>query len=193
MPSGYTAGTTAALLTDVGVLYFDKQQTADDNPTKYGLSVGGVTFEPGLEWRQPEFDGRRSNIEGLDRLTFREGVITATILMELPKHIPLIEPGATDAAGSAPESTVWTPKAASTFLSPDTDYLHNVRLLWTKSNGTLCGVRMTRALATFTQLAGADKDEGKVQVRIEARLENGAAATSTDTAPYVYVEMSAVS
>lgn len=192
MPSGYTSGTRAALLKDVGVLYFDKQGP-DGNPTKFGLSVGGVTFEPGLEWRQPEFDGRRSNIEGLDRLTFREGTITATILMELPKHIPLIEPGTTDAAGSTPETTVWTPKPASTFLTPDTDYLQNVRLLWTKSDGSLCGVRMARALATFTQLAGADKDEGKVQVRLEARLEDSVAASSTDTSPYVYVEMSAIS
>ena len=192
MPSGYTSGTPSALLIDVGVLYFDKQG-GDGNPTKYGLSVGGVTFEPGLEWRQPEFDGRRSNIEGLDRITFRDGKITGTILMELPKHIPLIEPGSVSSAGSSPETTIWTPKAASVLLTPDTDYLQNVRLLWTKSDGTLCGIRMTRALGTFTQLSGADKDEGKVQFSIEARLENGAAATSTDTAPYVYVEMSAIS
>ena len=62
-----------------------------------------------------------------------------------------------------------------------------------EADGTFVGVRFTRALGTFTQLAGADKDEAKVEVRIEARLEDGAAATSTDTSPYVYVLMSAVS
>ena len=192
MPSGYTAGTRGALLIDVAVLRFDKMG-GDGNPTKYGLSVGGVTFESGLEWRQPEFDGRRSAIEGLDRVTDRSAVLTGVVLAELPKHIPLIEPGATSASGSAPETTVWTPKVASTLLTPDTDYLQNVTMLWTKSDATFAGIRMTRALGTFTQIAGDDKNEGKITFRIEARLENGAAASSTDTPPYVYVEMSAIS
>lgn len=192
MPSGYTTGTRGALLIDVAVLWFDKQG-GDGNPTKYGLTVGGVTYEPETEWRQPEFDGRRSAIEGMDRKVFQGGVFTGEVLAELPKHIPLIEPGATSAAGSAPETTVWTPKAASTFLSADTDYLQNVRMVWTKANGTLVGVRMERALGTFTQIAGDDKNEGKISFRIEARLEDGAAATSTDTAPIKWVEMSAIS
>ena len=192
MPSGYTTGTRGALLIDVAVLRFDKQG-GDGNPTKYGLTVGGVTFEPEIEWRQPEFDGRRSAIEGLDRKVFQGGVITGEVLAELPKHIPLIEAGATSAAGSAPETSVWTPKAASTMLTPNTDYLQNVTMLWTKSDGTFAGIRMTRALGTFTQVAGDDKNEAKISFRIEARLEDGAAASSTDTAPYVWVEASAVS
>lgn len=192
MPSGYTAGTPDALLIDVAVLYFDKKG-GDGNPTRFGVTVGGATFEPGIEMRQVEFDGRRSDIEGMDRITMRTGVISGTMLMELPKHIPLIEPGTVITSGVSPETALYTPKSASTLLTPDTDYLTNVLLLWTKADGTLAGVKMPRALGLFTQIAGEDKNEGKLQFRIEARLENGAAASSTDTAPYQYVEMTAIS
>ena len=88
---------------------------------------------------------------------------------------------------------MWTPKVSSTLLTPNTDYLQNVTMFWTKADGTFAGVRMTRALGTFTQVAGDDKNEAKISFRIEARLEDGAAAASTDTAPYVWVEASAIS
>lgn len=188
MPSGYTSGFEDRVLLDVGVLYYTKKG-GDGNPTKFGVSVGGLSFEPEIEWRHIEFDGKRSDIEGLHRVTNRTGRIKGTFLIEWPKHIPLVEPGATQTGGGT-----WTPKAASTLLEPDTDYLQEVQLIASKPTGGLVRVLMRRALVTKWSWAMEDKNEHKLaDVEIVAVLEDSLAATSTDTAPYTYKEISAVS
>lgn len=191
MPSGYASGFEGRVLLDTGVLYY-KKQGGDGNPTKWGVSVGGLTFEPEIEWRHVEFDGRRSEIEGLHRVTNRTGRIKGTFLFEAPKHIPLVEPGATDSTGGG--ITTWTPKAASTLLTANTDYLQDVRLIATKPSGTLVEVKFARALVVKWAWQQEDKNEQKLaDVEIVAVLEDGTAASSTDTAPYVYVERATVS
>ena len=188
MPSGYTAGMASAVLLDVGVLYY-KKQGGDGKPTKFGVSVGGLSFEPEIEWRHVEFDGKRSDIEGLHRVTNRTGRIKGTFLIEWPKHIPLVEPGATQSAGGT-----WTPKMASTLLSPDTDYLQDVQLVATKPGGTLVRVAFGRGLIVKWSWKMEDKNEHKLaDIEIVAVLEDSKAATSTDTSPYTYKEISAMS
>lgn len=188
MPSGYAAGFEDRVLLDVGVLYY-KKKGGDLNPTKFGVSVGGLSFEPEIEWRHIEFDGKRSDIEGLHRITNRTGRIKGTFLIELPKHWPLVEPGIVE----SPAGT-WTPKQASTLLSPDSDYLQNVELIATTPTGSLVTIKMARALITAWSWAMEDKNEHKLaDVEIVAVLEDSTAASSTDTAPYVYIEKATVS
>lgn len=191
MPSGYTTDFEDRVLLDVGVLYY-KKYGGDGNPTKWGVSVGGLSFEPEIEWRHIEFDGRRSDIEGLHRVTNRTGRIRGTFLLEFPKHIPLVEPGVT--SGTAAGITTYTPKAASDLLTANTEYLQDVRLIATKPDGTLVEVKFARGLVVRWRWQQEDKNEHKLaDVEIAAVLEDGPAATSTDTAPYVYRTLSTVS
>jgi hypothetical protein len=191
MPSGYTSGFEGRVLLDTGVVYY-KKQGGDGNPTRLGVSVGGCTFEPGIEWRHIEFDGKRSDIEGLHRIVGRTGVIRGTFLIELPKHIPIVEPGATEATQS--NITTWTPRAASTLLSPNTEYLQDVRLIATKPDGSLVEVKFARGLVTKWSWVQEDKNEHKLaDLEISAVLEDATAASSTDTAPYVYIERATIS
>jgi hypothetical protein len=189
MPSGYSAGFEDRVLLDVGVLYYTKQG-GDKNPTRFGVSVGGLSFEPEIEWRHIEFDGKRSDIEGLHRVTNRTGRIKGTFLIEWPTHIPLIEPGATQSPGGT-----WTPKAASTLLEPDSDYLQGVKLVATKpGTNKLVEVGFTRALVTKWSWKMTDKGEHQLaDLEIVAVLDATRAAASTDTAPYTYKEISAIS
>lgn len=186
MPSGYTAGLPAATLLDVAVLWYNTFG-GTPHPTKFGVSVGGLTFEPGREIRHIEFDGRRDEIEGLHRFVGRTGVISGTVLIEFPKHIPLVEPGITDATvGSI---TTWTPKASSTLWTPNTHYLNNLRMVGTKPSGTFVDVTFGRAYCRAFQWVGEDKNEQKLaSIEFVSVLEDGPAATSTDTASYVYRE-----
>lgn len=187
MPSGYTAGLPTSVLLDVGVLYY--KAISQNGPTKFGVSVGGLSFEPEIEWRHVEFDGKRSDIEGLHRVTNRTGRIKGTFLIEWPKHIPLVEPGATQSPGGT-----WTPKAASTLLEPDDDYLQEVQLVATKPGGTLVRVGFARGLITKWSWKMEDKNEHKLaDVEIIAVLDATRAAVSTDTSPYTYKEIATIS
>jgi len=126
-------------------------------------------------------------IEGLTRVTFRGGVISGTFLLQSPSHFPIIEPGISEAA------SVWTPKAASTLFTPNTDYLENLRMVTNKSDGTITEVWFPRALCTRWRWVGEDKNEQKVECEFSAVLEDGVAVVSTDTSPWKLRELATVS
>lgn len=190
MPSGYTSSFRGDIILDAAVLWY-KKQGGDGNPTKFGVSRGGIRFEPEVEWRHVDFDGKRSDIEGLHRVTNRTGRISGTWLLEIPKHWPTIEPGATLSSGGGIDT--WTPKAASTLLTPNTDYLQELRMIGTLADGTLGEVFMARALCTRWSWVTEDKNEHVIEAEFMAVLEDGPAATSTDTAPYVFKTRATVS
>ena len=189
MPSGYTAAFPQNIILDMAVLYY--KAYGGGSTTKFGVSRGGIRFEPTIEWRHVEFDGLRSQIEGLHRITNREGRISGTWLIEIPKHWPLVEPGITSAVNGG--ITTWTPKAASTLLTPNTHYLQDLRMVGTLADGTLAEVFMGRALCTRFAWVTADKDEHLAECEFISVLEDGLAATTTDTAPYVYKDRPTIS
>jgi hypothetical protein len=176
MPSPYSSQLPQDVALDGGLILLNSA-----TPT---LAVrGGLEVNTGTEWRNLEFDGKRSDIVGLDRKTGFAPTIRGTVINLFGSTFyTLFEPGGA-AAGSAP--AVLTPKAAGTLLSSG-DYLINVCAAWPQGDGSFVGLFFPFALAMLESVRAQDKNEAEATLTIQARLGTAAAASSTDTAPYTW-------
>jgi hypothetical protein len=185
MSSGYTTSLPSDVLLDTGVLY-------TGGGTKVGVTRGGLKFNPNKEMRNIEFDGKRSNIEGLDRIVNHGASIEGTFIQLGLTQVPQFEAGVTTTTPGGNISKLHTPKAASLLFSAG-DYINNLRLVYARQGGGFVQVRFPKALVSHYQWSGTDKSEAEVQATFESRLGSTAAASSTDTAPYVIEEIAAIS
>lgn len=176
------------VLLDSGVLYIGS--------TVWGAFAGGLKFDPGITYRNTDFDGKRSPVKGLDRVTMRMPKITGTVIQLPPTaaqvagSVPQIEPGgATQATGAWSGSTSFEPKTAGVLLAAG-DYLSNVRCIWqrggtTTSAGSYVQIRFPAGLCTKYDMAGQDGAEVAIALEIEARLDPQVSGFSNiGAAPY---------
>lgn len=181
MPSGFNNATLPQdVLLDSGLLLVN-------SAVPWGVSMGDLSFDPGKEWRQIEFDGKRSSIVGLDRIVMFDSKITGTIKEYSAAKLALLEPGATsNVAGGV--TTITPKKAGSLFVAGD--YLSNVRLAFPRGSGGYAWVKFPKAMCKkYDGIKGKDKDEATTQIEIYACLDMAVAA-DTDVAPYV-IELAA--
>lgn len=166
--TGYTSSLPSDILLDSGVLYV--------GATVFGAFAGGLKFDPGVTYRNAEFDGKRSPVAGLDRVTMRMPKISGTCIQLSTANIAQIEPGAATATtGAWTGSTSYAPKAAGPQLVSG-DYLSNVRLIYqrggtTASAGSYVQVRFPSGLCTKYDITGQDGAEVAIALEIEARLD----------------------
>lgn len=166
--TGYTSALPTDVLLDSGVLYVGS--------TVFGAFAGGLKFDPGVTYRAMDFDGKRSPVKGLDRVTMRMPKITGTVIQLSTTMIAQVEPGAaTNATGSWTGATSYEPKSAGQLLASG-DYLSNVRAIWqrggaTASAGSYVQVRFPAALCTKYDITGQDGAEVAIALEIEARLD----------------------
>jgi len=164
--TGYTATLPADVVLDSGQLYV--------GATVFGAFNGGLKFDPGVEYRNIEFDGKRSPITALDRKT---ALMSTTNVLQ-------IEPGATVVAGGAwTGSTSYMPKDAAGFLAAG-DYLTDVRCVWLRGGGNFVQVRFPSALCTKYDITSQDGAEIAIAITIEARLDMGVTGAQIGDAPY---------
>jgi hypothetical protein len=178
MPSGYTDTLPDDLILDVGILTYEVATVE----TKLGVSRGGLTFESGTQYRNVEFDGKRAEIEGLDRIIGYDPHIKGKMLQWSTDSLPLLEPGS--ASVLATGVTTVTPAAASALIVAGS-YLDNLTITWARRGGGYAKVIFPIAKVAKYSLAAQDKNEGEIDVDFVAMLGATAAATSTDTAPYI--------
>lgn len=166
--TGYTSSLPADILLDSGVLYV--------GATVFGAFQGGLKFDPGVTYRNAEFDGKRSPVKLLDRVTMRMPKISGTVIQLSTANVAQIEPGATTATtGAWTASTSYAPKAAGALLVTG-DYLSDVRLIYqrggaTASVGSYVQVRFPSALCTKYDMTGGEGAEVAIAIEIEARLD----------------------
>lgn len=174
MPSAYSSALPTDVVLDGGLILLNSA-----TPTL--VVRGGLQVNTGTEWRNLEFDGKRSDIVGLDRKTGFAPTIRATVLNLFGSSFyTLFEPGGTS-AGSAPVTL--TPNPASELLVAG-DYQTNVCAAFLQGDGSYVGLFFPYALAMLEDVRTTDKGEGEATLTIAARLGTAAAASSTDTAPY---------
>lgn len=173
--SGYTTALPTDVLLDSGVLYIGTKV--------WGAFAGGLKFDPGVTYRNMDFDGKRSPVKGLDRVTMRMPKITGTVIQLTPAStatigagIAELDPGAAiNATGAYSGSTSYEPKSAGQLLVSG-DYLANVRCIWqrggaTASTGSYVQVRFPSALCTKYDITAQDGSEAAIAIEIEARLD----------------------
>ena len=166
--TGYTSSLPSDILLDSGVLYV--------GATVFGAFAGGLKFDPGVTYRAADFDGKRSPVKLLDRVTMRMPKISGTCIQLATANVAQIEPGAaTNATGSWTGSTSYAPKSAGQLLVAG-DYLSEVRLIYqrggaTSSAGSYVQVRFPSGLCTKYDVTGQDGAEVAIALEIEARLD----------------------
>lgn len=184
MPSGYTSGFAAAILYDVAVLY--------KGNTKFGVSLGGLTFNPQGEIRQVEFDGRRSEIQGLHRYISQGGTIEGEFLFTAQDMILDLMPGSTSRTSGLPGNVTSRIQGKdSSVLFDDDEYLSDLRMVAARGDDWF-EVHFEAALCTAWTWTTPDKDEQKARATFSACLTSGRAASSTDTPPVYFQVLSAV-
>lgn len=160
MITGYSTDLPDDILLDTGVLFVGS--------TPVGASRGGLSFEPGRETTNVEFDGKRSDIKGLDRVSRWNSMISGTFIEFDETDIARLEPGSTSAAVGG--VTTITPKVAGTLFASG-DYLTNVRLVYQRGNGAYAAVLFASAFAKkWGPMRGQDKGEAEIPVELHARL-----------------------
>lgn len=186
--TGFTSTLPSDVLLDSGVLYIGTKV--------FGAFQGGLKFDPGTTYRNTDFDGKRSPMKGLDRVTMRMAKLSGTLIQLSPSATTVIgagvaelEPGAAvNATGGASGSTSYEPRAAGTLLASG-DYLSNVRAIWqrggtTTSAGSYVQVRFPSALCTKYDISGSEGAEVAIAIEIEARLDTSLSGFSVGSAPF---------
>lgn len=184
--TGYTTSLPSDILLDSGVLYVGPAGST----SVFGAFQGGLKFDPGVTYRNADFDGKRSPVALLDRVTMRMPKISGTCIQLATGNVAQIEPGAATAVtGAWTASTSYAPKAAGTLLVAG-DYLSNVRLIFqrgatTTAAGAYVQVRFPSALCTKYDITGQDGAEVAIAIEIEARLDTALSGfTAVGAAPF---------
>lgn len=164
--SGYSADLPADLLMDTGILYA--------GTTLLGATRGAPRFDPGKEMSNIDFDGKRTDIMGLDRVDRYNSVISATLIEFDAADIARFEPGATN---SGTDPVVYVPKDAGTLFASG-DYITDLRLIFERGGGGYACIHFPRAIVQRWQVAGNKNDIGLIECEFKAVLNMGSAAIS---------------
>jgi hypothetical protein len=183
--TGYTSSLPSDVVLDSGVLYI--------GATVLGALTGGLKFDPGIEYRAIEFDGRRSPVRGLDRKSAVMPKLSGTMIQLSTTNVAQIEPGgATNATGAWTGSTSYTGKRAGSLLVSG-DYLTDVRAIWARGSGAFVQVRFPAGLLTKYDMTSQDSAEIAIAIEIEARLPIDASGfTNVGDMPYRIEYLAAV-
>lgn len=177
MPSGYTSDLPNDTLLDVAVL----SRKIDTQQVPFGVSRGGLTFSPRKEMRNVEFDGKRSPIAGLDRITSHSAEISGTFIQFGTSQLADLEPAST--ATQTGTSTKITPHDASTLI-PAGALITALTLTYQRLGGGTASVVFPLAICREYSLQGQDNSEAEVKAAFEARLDLSGPDASTDSPPY---------
>lgn len=180
--TGYTSQFPSDVLVDSGVLYV--------GATVFGAFQGGLKFDPGLEYLNVSFDGKRSPIKLLDRKGNQMPKVSGTVIQLSTANVAQIEPGATTATGWT-GSTSYAPKRSGLFLASG-DYLTDVRAIWLRGGGNFVQVRFPSALVTKYDITSQDGQEVAIAIEIEARLDMSVSGANVGDAPYRIEYLAAV-
>lgn len=174
--TGYTTALPTDVLLDSGVLYV--------GASVFATLTGGLKFDPGVSYRNVEFDGKRSAVKGLDRKTMTAPKLTGTMIQLTTTTVPQIDPGASvTATGAWTGSTSYAPKRAGSLLVTG-DYVSDVRAIWLRGSGAFVQVRFPSALITKYDVTSQDNAEVAIALEIEARLDMSVTNTNIGDAPY---------
>ncbi len=153
-----------------------------------GVTKGGVSWDPEMTTAEIAFDGMRSKIKGLERISKRGGKLSGMLLqIASAAQVQKLELGATTATSTITGVTsVITPKDAGV-LFVSGDYLADVRATWETGQGSghYFSIHMPTAVCLKYSIKGGDNGEADVSFEFAAVLDMAVAADIT-APPYNY-------
>jgi hypothetical protein len=180
MPSGFTTETADSIAYDVAVVSYD----SGAGRVALGISKGGTGFMPGVEYRQPEFDGRRHMIAGFDRVVGYASKIEGTFIEFSDALTAALMPGGTTAG------TTTTPPDAGTSIAVG-DLLLSPRFTLIKADGSSEYYEGDYGLVTKWEIKTKDKEEAEIELTIEFRVDSTAEGYTTDAPDFRRVTVAA--
>jgi hypothetical protein len=145
--------------------------------TKFGLTEGGVDFDPGRKDIEVPFDGKRAPVAGLEYPVDYDSQFKFKVIVFGENQVSVLEPGSTT------NGNVITPISCST-LYPTSAYLTDVRAASVTGDGGLFVVHFPVARVISWKLDTKDKQPAMLDVVLKAYLDPTEAETSTDGCPY---------
>lgn len=187
MPSGFATTLPADVVLDAGVLSI--------NGTTFGVSRGGIRWRANEAWQNIDFDGKRSDIAGLDRKITDEQIIEGTFIeMSKAKAAIYLNHGGIAGAGSLTLAAAGalTLAAAGSYsaygdgipmpasqLCTEGQYADDVRVTWIQGDGTTVYVKLLMAYVAEWRIVGKEKDAAEISAVFKARNDM-VTTTSTD-------------
>ena len=185
MPSGLTATTPDDLVLNVAVLYVGGSIAGTTvSGDKFGLTKGGLDFEPGRKDREVEFDGKRAPIAELEYAIDYDSHIKGKIIQFGSQQIAYLEPGSTLAGEE------YTPIACDE-LYPQGAYLEDVMAVWVRGNGGLFVVKFPVARVITYKVDSKDKQEAEITIDLKGYLSMADAVVDSSKCPYTLLDVAA--
>lgn len=179
--TGYNTNTPNKIAKGDGVVY-TAFNTSTGSGTKIGVVRGGVRFNANPEVRNVPYDGKLTNVKGLDRIVMRTPTLAFTMLEATQGNLAtLMEPG-----GATPSTFT-----DSGLFFDSGDYVTGLAVMWLRADGTRFGYYFANALCTQFEAQGGGSDaEVEFAVTFEARLAHGATPDEGDVS-YTLFELAA--
>ncbi len=179
MLNGETANLPTDTLIEAGVLF--------RAATAIGVTQGPPKFDPGKTITPIEFDGKRVDVQGLDRITRWKPRVSATLIefggSTTGNQLGFLEPGSTSATHDHGTTTRIQPRAAGVLFASG-EYLVDLRIMFERAGGGYAAIYMPIAYCIKYEVQGNDAKEGKVSVEFEARLSASDAISTPGKCPY---------
>lgn len=179
--SGFSSTLPTDVLLDTGVLYLGTD-------TPFGVTVGGLSFDPGIQRENIDFDGKFADVATLDRTIGVQAKLSGKIIEASPTKLATLMPGsATTTSGTPPETTI-TPLGAGELYAIG-DYIANVRAAYRRGGGGFAIVKFPLGLITSWKVGSGSNKKAEIDIEIMAR--QAANAANTGVMPYI-VELSSL-
>ena len=131
----------------------------------WGATVGGIQWDPKKTVRSVEFDGKSSEIEGLQRTTKYEAVLSGKVKRGGPSFLLDLEPGSESDGSSGSDGNVITLLDARTPWEANMS-LVDVFYIGRQEDSQIMYVRMPRAIVRSYKLATKDNEEAEWDIEI---------------------------
>lgn len=152
-----------------------------------GVTKGAPKWSPGKTITPITFDGQKSDIQTLDRITRWKPVITATLIefggSTTGNQLGFLEPGSTSATHALGTITRIQPRVAGAMFASG-EYITDLRLMFERANGGYAAIYMPIALCVKYDVAGVNAAEALVACEFEARLSVSDLISTPGKCPY---------
>lgn len=174
--SGFSATLPTDVLLDSGVLYIG-------DTTPFGVTVGGIQFDPGIQRENIDFDGKLADVIELDRTIGVKAKLSCKIIEGSATRLEALEAGSTNATVTGPPSVTTITPLGMGELYASGAYVTNVMAAYRRGGGGFAIVKFPKALITTWKIGPGSNKRAEIDIEIEARQD--IAAANTGVMPYV--------
>lgn len=177
-------------LVDAGVIGVG----ANGSFTPLAMTLGGFNFKRGVTYTDTKFDGMRSRVAKLQRITKYDSMFSGKIIQYHGVQYPYLEPGMASASGTGIVSTYWSLQVASQYLAGGS-YGNDFRWIFKRADGSYSQIRAHVFLITKADVTAKDTSAAEIDIQVEALVDptqtNPATGTSYTIAdaPYLYEDI----